>query len=67
MGITEMIFFFHLQCCNKNKDELDDLLQYLNSFHPNLKFTNEESKISVDFLHVTASINEGELESDFNC
>ena len=59
-----MIFFF-IQ--TENEDELDGFLQCLNAFHPNLKFTHDKSKVSINFLDVTVSINGEEFEIDLYC
>ena len=42
-------------------------MQRLNAFHPNLKFTHEKSKVSINFLDVTVSINGEEFETNLYC
>ena len=59
-----MIFFF-IQ--TENEDELDEFLQRLNAFHRNLKFTHDKSKVSINFLDVTVSINGEQFEIDLYC
>ena len=46
---------------NENEEKLE---QFLNNFHPNLKFTSEKSKKSVNFLDVTVSLIDQHLETD---
>ena len=38
--------------------------QFLNNFHPNLKFTSEKSKKSVNFLDVIVSLIDQHYEKD---
>ena len=45
----------------------DKLLNCLKNFHPNLKFTHEKSKSSVNFLDVSVSIADNKLETDLFC
>ena len=45
----------------------DKLLNCLKNFHPNLKFTHEKSKSSVNFLDVSVSIVDNKLETDLFC
>ena len=39
----------------------------LNASHPNLKFTHDKSKVSINFLDVTVSINGEHFETDLYC
>ena len=50
----------------ESEDELEGFLQLLNAFHPNLKFTHDKPKVSINFL-VTFSINGEEFETDLYC
>ena len=59
-----MIFIF---ICTECEDELEDVLQRLNYFHPNLKFTHDKSKVSINFLDVTVRINGGEFQTYLYC
>ena len=43
---------------NKSEEKLEEFLENLNTFHPNLKFTSEKSKTSVNFLDVTVSLSD---------
>ena len=60
MRYIEDIFFIWTE----SEDELEGFLQRLNAFHANLKFTHENSKVSIKCLDVTVSINGEEFESD---
>ena len=40
-----------------SEKELDDFLEQLNNFHPNLKFTHERSREEINFLDVTVQIS----------
>ena len=51
----------------KTRHGLEGFLQSLNAFHPNLKFTHEKSKVSINFLDVTVSINGEKFETDLYC
>ena len=42
-------------------------MQRLNASHPNLKFTHDTSKVSINFLDVTVSINGEHFETDLYC
>ena len=53
------IFFIWTEGENK----LESFLQRLNTFHPNLKFTHEKSKTSVNFLDVVVRINGDKFET----
>ena len=52
---------------NESEEKLEDFLENLNNFHPNLKFTSEKSKKSVNFLDVKVSLIEQHLETDLYC
>ena len=43
---------------------LDEFLNRLNSFHPNLRFTHERSRESLNFLDVIVKIQQGEFVTD---
>ena len=60
MRYIDNIFFIWTE----SKDKLEGFLQSLNIFHPNLKFTNEISKVSINFLVATVSINSEQFETD---
>ena len=57
---TDDIFFFWTEDENK----LESFLQRLSTFHPNLKFTHEKSKTSLNFLDVVVRINGDKFEID---
>ena len=57
----------HFFIWTESEDELEGFLQRLNAFHPNLKFTHEKSKLSINFLDVTVRINGGEFETYLYC
>ena len=40
----------------EGEDQLEGFLNRLDNFHPNLKFTDEKSKSSLNFLDVSISI-----------
>ena len=50
-----------------SEDELEGFLKCLNASYPNLKFTHDKSKVSINFLDVTVSINGEEFETDLYC
>ena len=52
---------------NESEAKLDAFLEDLNKFHPNLKFTSEKSKTSVNFLDVTVNLIDQQLETDLYC
>ena len=52
---------------NESEEKLDEFLKNLNNFHPNLKFTSEKSKKSVNFLDVKVSLIDQHLETDLYC
>ena len=47
-----------------SEKELDDFLEQLINFHPNLKFTDERSREEINFLDVTVRVNHGEFITD---
>ena len=49
---------------NESEEKLDEFLENLNNFHPNLKFTSEKSKKSVNFLDVKVSLTDQHPETD---
>ena len=58
------LYIFHL---NRRKSKLKEFLNCLNSLHPNLKFTYEKSKLSVNFLDSSVSIVNNKLETALFC
>ena len=60
MRYIDEIFFIWTEVENK----LESFLRRLNTFHPNLKFTHEKSKTSINFLDVAARINGDKFERD---
>ena len=50
-----------------SEKELDKFLNHLNSFHPNLRFTHERSRESLNFLDVIVKIQQGEFVTDLYC
>ena len=57
------IFFIWVE----DKDKLDRFLNRINNFYPNLKFTHEKSKSSINFLDVSVRIVDNKLETDLFC
>ena len=49
--------------CTEGEDKLEGFL----NFHPNLKFSHEKSKSSVNFLDVRVSIVDNKFETDLFC
>ena len=47
-----------------SEKELDEFLNRLNSFHPNLRFAHERSRESLNFLDVIVKIQQGEFVTD---
>ena len=47
------------------EDKLEGFLNRLNNFDPNLKFTYQNSKSSVNFLHVSVTIVDNKLAHPF--
>ena len=47
-----------------SENELDESLNRLNSFHPNLRFIQERSRESLNFLDVNVKIQQGEFVTD---
>ena len=52
---------------NESEEKLDEFLENLNNFHPNLKFISEKSKKSVNLLDVKVSLTEQHLETNLYC
>ena len=52
---------------NEREEKLDEFLENLNNFHPNLKFTSEKSKRSVNFFDVKVSLIDQHFETDLYC
>ena len=52
---------------NESDEKLDEFLENLNNFHPNLKFTSEKFKKSVNFLDVKVSLIHQHPETDLYC
>ena len=50
-----------------SEKELDEFLNRLNSFHPNLRFAHERSRESLNFLDVSVKIQQGEFVTDLYC
>ena len=50
-----------------SEKELDDFLERLNNFHPNLKFTHERSRQEINFLDVTFRVNHDEFITNLYC
>ena len=46
MDKVDRYFFMWIE----SEDELEGFLQCLNAFHPNLKFTHEKCKVSINFF-----------------
>ena len=63
MYIYIYIFFIWTE----SGEKLEGFLNRLNDFHPNLKFTHEKSKSSVNFLDVNVSILDNKIETDLYC
>ena len=49
------------------EDKLDEFLERLNSFHPNLKFTSERSEQKLNFLDVTVQLSNNKFVTDLYC
>ena len=52
---------------NESEEKLETFLKNLNEFHPNLRFTSEKSKTSVNFLDLTINLVDQELETNLYC
>ena len=50
-----------------SEKDLYEFLNRLNSFHPNLRFTHERSRESLNLLDVIVKIQEGEFVTDLYC
>ena len=51
----------------ESEEKLEGFLNRLNDFHPNLKFTHEKSRSSVNILDVSVSIVDNKIETDLYC
>ena len=49
------------------EDKLDEFLERLNSFHPNLKFTSERSEQKINFLDITVQLGNSKFVTDLYC
>ena len=67
MGKYSSHSFPFLSNWTTSEKELDDFLEQLNNFHPNLKFTYECSREDINFLDVTARVNHGEFITNLYC
>ena len=61
-GLDILMIFFLIWTASEK--ELDEFLNRLNSFHPNLRFTHERSRESLNFLDVIVKIQQGEFVTD---
>ena len=52
---------------NESEEKLEEFLENLNNFHPDLKFTSEIFKKSVNFLDVKVSLIDQHTETDLYC
>ena len=59
----DYIFFI----CTESEESLEKFLEDLNKFHPNLKFTYENSKEKIHFLDAVIKIKEGRIITDLYC
>ena len=52
-----------------SEKELDDYLERVNNFYPNLKFTHEHERTreQINFLDVVVRVNHGEFITNFYC
>ena len=57
--IDEILFIW-----THGTQELDSFFNELNKFHPNLNFTYETSKESVNFLDLNVSLRNGKISTD---
>ena len=48
-------------------EKLESFIAYLNSIHPNIKFTSERSTTSIPFLDVKIFLENGKIETDLYC
>ena len=61
-GLDILMIFFLIWTASEK--ELDEFLNRLNSFHPNLRFTHQRSRESLNFLDVIVKIQQGEFVTD---
>ena len=57
----------HIFIWIEGEDKLEGFLNPLNNFHPNVNFTPEKSKSSVNFWDVSVNIVDNKLETDLFC
>ena len=50
-----------------SEKELDDFLEQLNNFHPNLKFSHEHSREEINFLNIAVRVNHCEFIASLYC
>lgn len=50
-----------------SEKELDDFLERLNNFHPNIQFTNDRSREEINSLDVTVRVNHSQFITDLYC
>ena len=55
-----MIFFIW----EHGEEKLRNFVEILNEIHPTIKFTTEWSQKSINFLDVTVSLIDGQIETD---
>ena len=48
-------------------EKLDCFIAYLNSIHPTIKFTSEQSTTSIPFLDVNILLESGKIEPELYC
>ena len=49
------------------EDKFDEFLEYLNSFHPNLKFKSERSEQKINCLDFTVHVSNNKFVTDLYC
>ena len=52
---------------NESEEKLEEFLENLHNFYPNLKLTKEKSKKSVNFLDGTVTVIKQHPETDLHC
>ena len=50
-----------------SEKELDDFLERLNNFHPNIQFTNDRSREEINSLDVTVRVHHSQFITDLYC
>ena len=63
-GLDNWWYFF---IWTASENELDESLNRLNSFHPNIRFIRERSREILNFLDVIVKIQQGEFVTDLYC